>query len=58
MRCGGLAVHRTGGTPKKIQTFLGQDSINMTPDVYGHLFEDADQDASIFEELEHNLVAR
>ncbi len=46
-----------GWNPKKIQTLLGHASINMTMDVYGHLFENAEEDVSMFEKLESDLMA-
>ncbi len=46
-----------GWNPKKIQTLLGHASINMTMDVYGHLFENAEEDVSMFEKLETDLMA-
>ncbi|GHE91550.1 site-specific integrase [Aliiroseovarius zhejiangensis] len=46
-----------GWTPKKIQTLLGHASITMTMDVYGHLFENAEEDVSMFEKLERDLLA-
>ena len=46
-----------GWNPKKIQTLLGHASINMTMDVYGHLFENAEEDVSMFEKLEMDLMA-
>ncbi|AHM05747.1 Phage integrase [Roseibacterium elongatum DSM 19469] len=46
-----------GWNPKKIQTLLGHASINMTMDVYGHLFESPDEDAAMFEKLESDLLA-
>lgn len=45
-----------GWNPKKIQTLLGHASITMTMDVYGHLFENAEQDAGMFEKLEQDLL--
>ena len=45
-----------GWNPKKIQTLLGHASINMTMDVYGHLFENAEEDVSMFEKLENDLM--
>ncbi len=45
-----------GWNPKKIQTLLGHASINMTMDVYGHLFENADEDIAMFEKLESDLL--
>ncbi len=46
-----------GWNPKKIQTLLGHASINMTMGVYGPLFENAEEDVSMFEDLESNLMA-
>lgn len=46
-----------GWNPKKIQTLLGHASINMTMDVYGHLFENAEEDKSMFQKLELDLMA-
>ena len=46
-----------GWNPKKIQTLLGHASINMTMDVYGHLFENAEEDVLMFEKLENDLLA-
>jgi integrase len=45
-----------GWNSKKIQTLLGHASINMTMDVYGHLFENAEEDVSMFEKLENDLM--
>uniref|UniRef100_UPI0011BAC0A7 tyrosine-type recombinase/integrase n=1 Tax=Nioella nitratireducens TaxID=1287720 RepID=UPI0011BAC0A7 len=42
--------------PKKIQTLLGHASINMTMDVYGHLFESPEEDVAMFEKLESDLL--
>ncbi|EAU47287.1 tyrosine-type recombinase/integrase [Salipiger bermudensis] len=46
-----------GWNPKKIQTLLGHASITMTMDVYGHLFENAEEDVSMFAKLESDLLA-
>ena len=43
--------------PKKIQTLLGHASINMTMDVYGHLFENPEEDVELFAKLEEDLLA-
>ena len=43
--------------PKKIQTLLGHASINMTMDVYGHLFESPEEDVELFAKLEVDLMA-
>jgi len=42
--------------PKKIQSLLGHSSINMTMDVYGHLFESPEDDVELFEKLERDLL--
>ncbi|WP_370044571.1 MULTISPECIES: site-specific integrase [Salipiger] len=46
-----------GWNPKKVQTLLGHASITMTMDVYGHLFENAEEDVSMFAKLESDLLA-
>lgn len=46
-----------GWNPKKIQTLLGHATINMTMDVYGHLFENAEEDVAMFEKLDQDLMA-
>ena len=46
-----------GWSPKKIQTILGHSSINMTFDVYGHLFEDPEGDLERMAKVEHDLLA-
>lgn len=46
-----------GWNPKKIQNLLGHASITMTMDVYGHLFENAEEDISMFEKLDQDLMA-
>ena len=46
-----------GWNPKKVQTLLGHSSINMTMDVYGHLFESPEEDVLMFEKLESDLLA-
>jgi len=46
-----------GWNPKKIQTLLGHASITMTMDTYGHLFESPEEDVSLFEKLESDLLA-
>ncbi len=45
-----------GWNPKKIQTLLGHASINMTMDVYGHLFENPEEDVAMFKKLETDLL--
>ncbi|SMX25288.1 tyrosine-type recombinase/integrase [Boseongicola aestuarii] len=46
-----------GWNPKKVQTLLGHATIMMTMDVYGHLFENPEEDVSMFEKLERDLLA-
>jgi integrase len=46
-----------GWGPKKIQRFMGHSSINITFDVYGHLFDLADEDVGRMAELQSNLEA-
>jgi len=46
-----------GWNPKKIQTLLGHASITMTMDVHGHLFENAEEDVTMLEKLQTDLMA-
>ena len=46
-----------GWSPKKIQTILGHSSINMTFDVYGHLFHDDKADLALMEKVQRDLMA-
>lgn len=46
-----------GWTPKKIQVLLGHSSINMTFDVYGHLFHNPEEDIAQMAKLENDLLA-
>ena len=43
-------------SPKRIQYWMGHSSIQVTFDVYGHLFEQADQDAAIAAAVEWELT--
>ncbi|SDI40442.1 tyrosine-type recombinase/integrase [Lutimaribacter saemankumensis] len=43
--------------PKKIQALMGHSSINVTMDVYGHLFESPEEDVALFAKLEEDLLA-
>jgi integrase len=45
-------------SPKRIQYWMGHSSIQVTFDLYGHLFEQADQDASIASAIEQVLVGQ
>lgn len=42
---------------KKIQALLGHSSINMTMDVYGHLFESPEEDVELFAKMQGDLLA-
>jgi integrase len=46
-----------GWTPKKVQTVLGHASIQMTFDLYGHLFEDQEGDRQAMEKMQAALLA-
>ncbi|MZR31504.1 tyrosine-type recombinase/integrase [Sneathiella litorea] len=46
-----------GWTPKKIQVLLGHSSINMTFDVYGHLFHNPEEDVAQMAKMESDLLA-
>ncbi|GGE93662.1 site-specific integrase [Stappia taiwanensis] len=46
-----------GWPAKKVQTILGHASITMTFDVYGHLFDNAEDDVNLFAKLEADLEA-
>ena len=46
-----------GWTPKKVQTVLGHASIQMTFDLYGHLFDDKEGDREAMERVEAALLA-
>ena len=39
-------------TPKRIQTVMGHSSVQMTFDLYGHLFEDKEADREAMAKLE------
>jgi integrase len=42
---------------KKVQSILRHLSITMTTDVYGHLFENPEDDIEMFEKMEADLMA-
>lgn len=44
-------------SPKRIQTWIGHSSIQMTFDVYGHLFEQVEADANAMAAVESALLA-
>ncbi|KFG90031.1 putative integrase [Sphingobium herbicidovorans NBRC 16415] len=41
--------------PKKVQRWMGHSSIQVTFDTYGHLFDQADQDAAVAAAIEREL---
>lgn len=45
-----------GWSPKKIQQTMGHSSIQVTFDVYGHLFPDLENDAKAMSEIETRLL--
>lgn len=45
-----------GWSPKKVQTVMGHSSIQVTFDIYGHLFPDAENDAKAMAEIEARLL--
>jgi integrase len=47
-----LFIAHLGWQPKRIQAVMGHASINMTFDLYGHLFEDKDADREAMARLE------
>jgi integrase len=46
-----------GWSPKKIQTLMGHSTIQMTFDVYGHLFDDTSGDLERMAKVERDLLA-
>jgi integrase len=52
-----LFIAHLGWTPKRVQTVLGHSSIQMTFDLYGHLFEDKEGDREAMKKLEAAIVA-
>jgi integrase len=52
-----LFIAYLGWTPKRVQSVMGHSSINMTFDLYGHLFEDRDADREAMQKIEAAVVA-
>jgi integrase len=46
-----------GWTPKKVQQVMGHESIQMTYDTYGHLWDDRDGDQKAMAQIEARLLA-
>jgi integrase len=47
-----LFIQYLGWTPKRLQTVMGHSSINMTLDLYGHLFENTEADRADMAKIE------
>ena len=45
-----------GMSPKKVQTIMGHSSIQMTFDLYGHLWETPEDDAAAMAQIEARLL--
>jgi integrase len=43
-------------SPKRIQTWMGHSSIQVTFDTYGHLFEQAEADSSVMDAVQRELL--
>jgi integrase len=52
-----LFIAHLGWTPKRVQTVMGHSSIQMTFDLYGHLFENREGDREAMKKLEAAIVA-
>jgi integrase len=55
--CASLWIEQ-GHNPKQIQTLIGHSSIQVTYDVYGHLFADADGNQRAAEEIQLRLLGK
>jgi integrase len=53
--CASLWIE-SGKNPKQIQTLMGHSTIQMTYDVYGHLFSDAGADQKAAEDIQIRLL--
>jgi len=52
-----LFIAYLGWTPKRLQAVMGQASIAMTFDRYGHLFADHDNDREAMKKLQAAVIA-
>ena len=52
-----LFIQHLGWAPKRVQTVMGHSTINMTFDLYGHLFEDVEADREAMKKIEAAIVA-
>lgn len=55
--CASLWIEN-GMNPKRIQTLMGHSTIQMTYDVYGHLFQDAGADQRAAEDIQVRLLGK
>ncbi len=46
----------TGMQPKKVQSIMGHSSIQVTYDLYGHLWQDSEADAKTMARIEAGLL--
>jgi integrase len=44
-----------GFTPKRVQKLVGHSSIQMTYDIYGHLFPSSEDDQAVFGRIERDI---
>ena len=52
-----LFIVHLGWSPRRVQTVMGHLSIQMTFDLYGHLFEDSEDDRGAMKCLEAVVLA-
>jgi integrase len=52
-----LFIAHLGWTPKRLQSVMGHSSINMTFDLYGHLYDDTDADREAMKKIESAINA-
>ena len=52
-----LFIQHLGWTPKRLQTVMGHSTINMTFDLYGHLFDDLKADREAMQKIEAAIFA-
>ena len=52
-----LFIAPLGWTPKRLQSVMGHSSINMTFDLYGHLYDDTDADRDAMKKIEAAINA-
>lgn len=52
-----VLIRERRATPKKVQTLMGHSSIQVTFDIYGHLWEDQDEDKAIAADIDRALRA-